>query len=116
MTIDPKWRFTIQVIVFIAIGVSQGAVHLTNLIPEAWTPYAVAWCGFIAFIGTGLTTGLSGLGLTTTSQIQAASSLSADQKVALAAATPEVKQIITTPEIAIAAGPIGPGAKVVSKS
>jgi hypothetical protein len=101
-TIDPKWRFAIQVVVFIAIGVSQGAVHLTNLIPEAWVPYAVAWCGFIAFIGTGITTGLSGIGLTPTNRIAAAASL------------PQVQQIVTTPEIAKAAGPVGDGAKVVS--
>lgn len=103
-TIGPSWRFAIQVVVFIAVGVSQGAVHLTNLIPEVWTPYAVAWCGFIAFIGTGLTTGLSGLGLT------------ASNRIASAASLPQVQQIVTTSEIATAAGSVGDGAKVVSKS
>jgi hypothetical protein len=101
-TIAPKWRFAIQVVVFIAVGVSQGAVHLTNMIPGAWIPYALSWCGFIAFIGTGLTTGLSGLGLTPTSRIAAAASL------------PDVQQIVTTPALAKAAGPVGDGAKVVS--
>jgi hypothetical protein len=104
MSIDPKWRFAIGLLVTVAIGVSQGTVQLTNLIPADWIKPAVAWCGFIAFIGSSVTTTISGLGITATSRIAAAASL------------PEVQQIVTTQAIAQAAGPTGDGAKVVSKS
>jgi hypothetical protein len=49
------------------------------------------------------------------SKAAAAATLPSDQKVALAASAPEVQQIVTTREIAQAAGPVGDGAKVVSK-
>lgn len=115
MTLTPKWQFILQLAVFVAIGVSQGAVHLTHMIPEGWIPSAVAYCGFIAFVGTGFTTLGSGIGLTNSSRIAAAQVLPVDAKIALAASAPEVRQILTTPEIAQAAGPNGDGAKVVSK-
>ena len=114
-TISPKAQLVLQVVVFVAVGVSQGAVHLTNMIPEGWIPIAVAYCGFIAFIGTGFTTMGSVVGLTNSSRVAAAQALPSDAKIAIAASAPEVKQIVTTPEIAMAAGPIGDGAKVVSK-
>lgn len=97
-TIDPRIRFAIQVLVFVAIGVSQGTVSLTNLIPADWVKPAVAWCGLIAFIGTGITTSLAGAGLSSQNRIAAAASL------------PEVKQIITTEAVAKAA----PSDKVTS--
>lgn len=116
MNISPKWQVVLQLSVFIAVGISQGAVHLTHMIPEGWIPTAVAYCGFIAFVGTGFSTVGGFIGLTNSSRIAAAQSLPADAKIALAAAAPEVRQIVTTPELAKAAGPVGDGAKVVSKS
>ena len=104
MNIDPKWRFAIGLMVTFAIGVSSGAVVLTNAIPGDWIKPATAWCGIIAFIGSAAQTTISGLGMTATSRVAAAASL------------PDVKQIVTTKEIAQAAGPIGDGAKVVSKA
>ena len=93
-TIDPKWRFLISIIVTVAIGVSQGAVHLTNAIPEMWIPIAVAWCGIIAFVGSAAQTGLSAVGMTTSNRL------------ASAAAIPEVKTIVTSDAaMADAAGP-----------
>lgn len=128
MNIDPKWRFIIGLAVTFAIGVSSGAVGLTNAIPGDWIKPATAWCGIIAFIGSAAQTTISGFGMSNSSRAAAAaslpasdmitlaSSLPARDKVALAAAAPEVRQIVTTRAIAQAAGPVGDGAKVVSAS
>ena len=64
MTIDPKWRFIIGLLVTLAIGVSQGAVQLAHAIPADWIPIAVAWAGIIAFTGSAAQTGISALGMT----------------------------------------------------
>jgi hypothetical protein len=128
VTIDPKWRFIISIAITFAIGVSQGTVVLTNAIPADFIKPVVAWCGIFAFIGSAANTAISGLGMTTISRVAAASSLepadkiavastlSAGDKIALAASVPQVQQIVTTPQLANAAGPVGDGAKVVSKS
>jgi len=97
MTIDPKWRFIIGLLVTTAIGISTGAVTLTHAIPAVWIPAAVAWCGIIAFVGSAAQTTISGLGMGTQNRIAAAASL------------PDVKTIVTTPEVASAA----PSDKVV---
>lgn len=104
MNIDPKWRFIIGLLITAAIGISQGTVNLAHAIPAGWISAVTAWCGIIAFIGSAAQTTISGIGMTTTARVAAAASL------------PEVKQIVTTREVAQAAGPIGDGAKVVSKS
>jgi hypothetical protein len=103
MNIDPKYRFLIGLLVTFAIGVSQGTVSLTNAIPGDLIKPVVAWCGILAFLGSAATTAISGLGMTANSRVAAAASL------------PQVTQIVTTPDIATAAGPTGDGAKVVSK-
>ena len=115
LTLSPGARFVIGIVITAAIGISAGTVHLTDAIPGAWIPAVVAWSGIIAFIGSAIQTGLQGLGMSNANKVAAAQSLPSDQKIALAAAAPEVSQIVTTPEIAQAAGPIGAGAKVVSK-
>lgn len=99
MSFSPKTRFIIQLVVFVCVGISQGTVHLTHMIPDGWIPAALAYAGFIAFLGTGFTTILSGYGMTTQNRIDAAASL------------PDVKQIIATKPIADAA----PSDKVVAK-
>lgn len=97
MSIDPKWRFIIGLLVTFAIGVSSGAVVLTNAIPVDWIKPATAWCGIIAFIGSSITTTISGLGMGSQARIAAAASL------------PDVKAIVTTAPAAEAA----PSEKVV---
>jgi hypothetical protein len=60
MNVNPATRFWISVAVMIAIGVIQGSVHLTNVIPLSWIPYAEGWSGIIAFVGTVILTALNG--------------------------------------------------------
>ena len=115
LTISPGTKFVIGLIITAAIGISTGTVQLAHAIPAPWIPIAVAWCGIIAFLGSAAQTGLQGLGMTNANRAAAAQSLPADQKIAIAAAAPEVHQIVTTPAIANAAGSIGDGAKVVSR-
>lgn len=90
-TIDPVWRFVIGLIVTTAIGVSSGTLVLTNAIPADLIKPVTAWCGIIAFLGSSITTTLSGLGM------------SNQNRIASAAALPEVKQIVTTKAVADAA-------------
>jgi hypothetical protein len=90
MSFSPRTRFIIQLVVFVCVGISQGTVHLTNMVPEGWIPAALAYAGFIAFLGTGFTTLLSGYGMTSQNRIDAAASL------------PEVKAILTEPPVAAA--------------
>lgn len=97
MSIDPKWRFAISIIVTIAIGISQGTLVLTNAIPATYIPMVAAWCGIIAFIGSAVNTTISGMGMSTQSRIDAATSL------------PSVKAILTEPPVAAAT----PSEKVV---
>ncbi len=98
MTLDPKWRFLISIIVTIAIGVSQGTLVLTNAVPGDWIKPITAWCGILAFIGSSVNTTISAMGMGTQARIQAAASL------------PEVKQIIAEPPVAAAT----PSDKVVT--
>lgn len=86
--IDPTVRFIIGIVVTLCIGVSAGTVGLTHAIPADWIPAAVAWCGIIAFVGSAVQTGMSGLGMTMQSRL------------ASAAALPEVKSIVTTQPLA----------------
>jgi hypothetical protein len=102
LTLSPLTRTIIGAVITVCIGISAGSVHLTNAIPEAWIPAVVAWSGLIAFFGSAIQTGMQGLGLTTAN------------KVAAAAADPNVKQIVTTSEVANSPA-FAPNDKVVSK-
>jgi len=102
LTLSPATRFIIGIIITTAIGISAGTVHLTHAIPDSWIPGVVAWSGLIAFVGSAIQTGLQGLGMTTTN------------KVAAAASDPNVKQIITTTEVANSPT-FAPNDKVISK-
>ena len=102
--IGPYVRFGLQVLVFVAVSVTQGTLHLTHIVSPAWIDTATAYFGWAAVIGTFITTSASGLSLSTASRIQDAASL------------PTVSQVVTTREIAQAAGPDGVGAKIVSKA
>ena len=75
------------------VGVNTGA----NAIPADWIKPMTAWCGIIAFIGSSVTTTISGLGMSSQSRIAAAASL------------PEVKAIVAQQDVATAA----PSEKVV---
>ena len=121
MSIDPKWRFAISIVVTIAIGISQGTLVLTNAIPAAYIPMVAAWCGIIAFIGSAVNTTISGMGMSTQSRSSAAATPNtvavqtnspADMaKVAQAIATiPEVSKVTATATVAAAT----PSNKVVS--
>ena len=89
-TIDPLYRFIIGIVVTVAIGVSAGTLNLTNAIPHDYIPAVTAWCGIIAFVGSSITTTISGLGMSTANRIAAA------------AASTDVQQIITSPPLAAA--------------
>jgi|HubBroStandDraft_3_1064219.scaffolds.fasta_scaffold14940_1 hypothetical protein len=96
--IDPTYRFIIQIVGFVAIAVSQGTLSLTHAIPADYIPIVTAWCGIIAVVISAVTTGISGLGMSTQSRI------------ASAAAVSDVKAIVTTSAVADAA----PSNKVVA--
>jgi len=101
MTIDPKWRFVLGLIITLAIGISSGAVALTHAIPAEFIPAATAWCSIIAFVGSAAQTGISALGMSNTSRLAGVAPLPLTMKVdALADNNPEIKNIITTQAIA----------------
>ncbi len=97
-TIEPWLRFAISIFVTLAIGVTQGAVSLTDAIPADWIKPVVAWFGIFAFVGSAANTAISGLGMTSQSRISAAASL------------PQVTKIVATPEVAATV----PSTKVVA--
>lgn len=59
MQFDPKWVFYLGLLVTIETAIGQGAVKLTNVVPEAWIPYVVGWCNLLGFVGTATMTGMS---------------------------------------------------------
>jgi hypothetical protein len=64
--IDPKYVFWLGLVVTIEMAIAQGTISLTNMIPAAWIPAAVAWNKALAFIGTSVMTGLAGYSSATT--------------------------------------------------
>lgn len=58
--IDPKYVFWLGVIVTIETAIGQGAVKLTNLVPETMIPSITGWCTLLAFIGNVVMTALAG--------------------------------------------------------
>ena len=116
LTLSPTARFVIGLFITLCIGISSGTVALTDAIPADLIKPITAWAAIFAFLGSAFQTGLQGLGMTNANKVAAAQTLPADQKIAVAASAPEVQQIVTTKEIARAAGPIGDGAKIVSSA
>ena len=120
-TIDPFWRFIIGLVVTVAIGVSAGTLNLTNAIPHDYIPAVTAWCGIIAFVGSSLTTTISGLGMTVQSRnagaaavpntvvVQAASPADMVKVANAVASIPQVDKVIAPPAVAVAT----PSEKVV---
>ncbi len=58
--IDPKWVFYLGILVTVQTAIGQGAVPLTNMMPEMWIPFVKGWSQFLGFIGTTVMTALSG--------------------------------------------------------
>ena len=109
--VSPKIIFWISFAVTIGVGISGGAVHLTNIGPAAHIDAVTAWVTFGVFIGSTFLTMAAGAGMTKQSVIASASAVMTTQDVlASAAAIPEVQRIVTTPAIADAA----PSEKVVA--
>lgn len=101
--IDPKTIFWISVVIAIA-GVGSNTALWTGALPADIIPILAQWNKILSTVGQVVMPLLLGNGMTTNSRVAAAASL------------PTVQQIITTREVAQAAGPDGDGAKVVSKS
>lgn len=54
-------HFWIGLAFFVAGGVANGGVHLTDMIPASVIPYVIAWSSFISWIGTGYMTVAMGI-------------------------------------------------------
>ena len=113
--IDPKVIFWISVIIAVA-GVGSNSAIWSGAVPGDIIPMLAQWNRILSSVGQVIMPLLLGQGMTVQGRIAAAAPLAASDKIALAASSPEVQQIVTTRAIAQAAGPDGDGAKVVSKS
>ena len=100
--IDPKTIFWISVVIAVC-GVGGTPQFWTGALPADWIPMLAQWNVIISKTGQVVMPLLLGGGMTVQSRIAAAASLDS------------VKQVITTPDVAKAAGPDGVGAKIVSK-
>lgn len=58
--VNPSWAFWLGIVIFLEQGIGQGTVKLTNVIPEEWIPYVVAWCALLAWAGGAVQTALIG--------------------------------------------------------
>jgi len=61
MSFDPKFTFWLGIAVTIAIGVTNGTVHLTDIVPPEYVKPATAWMGLLAFVGSTVTTAMAGM-------------------------------------------------------
>lgn len=95
--VSPRVIFWLSFAVTCCIGITNGTVHFTAIVPHAWIePADEIIAGFIFFASTFLT-------------MAAGAGMSKQSVLASAAAIPEVQRIVTTPEVADAA----PSEKVV---
>lgn len=101
--IDPKVTFWISVVIAVC-GVGSIPAFWAGALPADIIPYLAQWNHILSAVGQVVMPLLVGQGMTTQSRIAAAATLDS------------VKQVITTREVAQAAGPDGVGAKVVSKT
>lgn len=96
-------QFWTGIIITLAIGVSSGALVLTNAIPADWIKPVTAWCGIIAFIGSAIQTGTIGLSSTVAGRLSGAAQVMG------------VKGIQVTPDLTqAAAAAVGDNAKVIT--
>jgi hypothetical protein len=89
INLDLSIHFWIGLVIFVASGISAGAIHLTNAVPESWIPYITAWAGILSVVGPGYLTGALAL-----------HNASPQAKLDVAAALPEVKGIVTNTQLA----------------
>jgi len=61
MSFDPKFTFWLGFLVSVAIGISTGAVHLTDIVPADYIKPVTGWIGFFAFAGSSLLTAMTGM-------------------------------------------------------
>lgn len=52
--VDPKWIVVLAWLVGVQKGVGQGAISLTNMVPESWIPHVIAWNNGLAWFGVGV--------------------------------------------------------------
>jgi hypothetical protein len=52
--VDPKWIVVLAWLVGVQKGIGQGAISLTNMVPESWIPHVIAWNNGLAWLGVGL--------------------------------------------------------------
>ena len=98
---SPQFWFSIAIT--LAIGVSSGALVLTNAIPGDWIKPVTAWCGIIAFIGSSIQTGQIGMNSTVAGRLSGAAQVTG------------VKVIHVTPELTqTASAAVGDNAKVIT--
>lgn len=113
LNLDLSPHFWIGLAIFIATGVSSGGLHLTHMVPEAWIPTVTAWLNFLSFIGSGYLTAALGMhnadpqvrrdlvAAQPGTMVVTTSPNTAPAAVAnKLAAMPEVRGVISTPEVA----------------
>lgn len=52
--VDPKWIVVLAWLVGVQKGIGQGAISLTNMVPDSWIPHVIAWNNGLAWLGVGL--------------------------------------------------------------
>lgn len=52
--VNPKWIVVLAWLVGVQKGIGQGAISLTNMVPDAWIPHIIAWNNGLAWLGVGL--------------------------------------------------------------
>ena len=52
--VDPKWIVVLAWLVGVQKGIGQGAISLTNMVPDGWIPHIIAWNNGLAWLGVGL--------------------------------------------------------------
>lgn len=52
--VDPKWIVVLAWLVGVQKGIGQGAISLTNMVPDSWIPHVIAWNNGLAWFGVGL--------------------------------------------------------------
>src|SRR5262245_13903972 len=100
--VSPEVRFILGIIFSVAGAIAGGTLVLKGAIPEAWIPVVVAWSSIIGFVGNVVLTALNAMAATPSSKIQSAANL------------PDVKQIVTTAQIANSET-FAPNDKVIAK-
>lgn len=111
LSFDFNPHFWIGLAIFVTTAISSGTIHLTNMIPADAIPYVTAWSSAISIIGSGYLTAALGLH---NADPQTRRDLVASQPGTMVvttdggitslanklAALPDVKNVISTPEVA----------------